>query len=87
VADVLAKTIFLRGQSCAAAVLELWPSTSAVLVDGAGRMANSLKQTLPDARVYAFGNVLMTTFRHWIGEASVPRRNPDHPHWRGIQRS
>lgn len=33
------------------------------------RMANDLKQAFPSARVYAFGNVLMTTFRHWIGEA------------------
>ncbi len=31
--------------------------------------ANALKAAFPDARVYAFGNVLMTTHRHWIGEA------------------
>lgn len=34
------------------------------------RMANMLKAALPQARVYAFGNVLMTTYRHWIGEAT-----------------
>jgi radical SAM superfamily enzyme YgiQ (UPF0313 family) len=33
------------------------------------RMANALKRALPDAHVYAFGNVLMTTYRHWISEA------------------
>src|SRR5579859_538999 len=35
------------------------------------RMANMLKETFPSARVYLFGNVLMTTYRHWIGEAKV----------------
>jgi anaerobic magnesium-protoporphyrin IX monomethyl ester cyclase len=32
-------------------------------------MANRLKQAFPTARVFAFGNVLMTTHRHWIGDA------------------
>jgi radical SAM superfamily enzyme YgiQ (UPF0313 family) len=32
-------------------------------------MANALKRSFPDARVYAFGNVLMTTVRHWIADA------------------
>lgn len=32
------------------------------------QMANDLKQAFPHARVYAFGNVLMTTYRHWIGD-------------------
>lgn len=32
-------------------------------------MTNVLKAAFPNARVYAFGNVLMTTFRHWISEA------------------
>jgi radical SAM superfamily enzyme YgiQ (UPF0313 family) len=31
--------------------------------------ANSLKAAFPWARVYAFGNVLMTTYLHWLGEA------------------
>jgi magnesium-protoporphyrin IX monomethyl ester (oxidative) cyclase len=35
------------------------------------RMANMLKEAMPEARVYVFGNVLMTTYRHWIGEARV----------------
>lgn len=35
------------------------------------RMANMLKAAFPGARVYLFGNVLMTTYRHWIGEAKV----------------
>lgn len=34
-------------------------------------MANMLKEAFPGARVYLFGNVLMTTYRHWIGEAQV----------------
>ncbi len=34
------------------------------------RFANRLKAEFPDATVYAFGSVLMTTYRHWIGEAS-----------------
>ncbi|HEY1293090.1 MAG TPA: radical SAM protein, partial [Chloroflexota bacterium] len=33
------------------------------------QMANLLKRTYPAARVYAFGNVLMTTHRHWINQA------------------
>lgn len=33
------------------------------------RMANMLKEAFPHARVYAFGNVLMTTYRHWFSEA------------------
>jgi len=33
------------------------------------RMANMLKRAFPDARVFAFGNVLMTTYRHWFGDA------------------
>jgi anaerobic magnesium-protoporphyrin IX monomethyl ester cyclase len=33
------------------------------------RMANLLKEAFPAARVYAFGNVLMTTYRHWIADA------------------
>jgi radical SAM superfamily enzyme YgiQ (UPF0313 family) len=33
------------------------------------RMANLLKRAYPGAVVYAFGNVLMTTHRHWISEA------------------
>jgi radical SAM superfamily enzyme YgiQ (UPF0313 family) len=32
-------------------------------------MANLLKRTYAAARVYAFGNVLMTTHRHWIRQA------------------
>jgi radical SAM superfamily enzyme YgiQ (UPF0313 family) len=32
-------------------------------------MANVLKQAYPSAHVYAFGNVLMTTHRHWIHQA------------------
>jgi anaerobic magnesium-protoporphyrin IX monomethyl ester cyclase len=32
-------------------------------------MANRLKEALPSARVYAFGNVLMTTYLHWIADA------------------
>jgi anaerobic magnesium-protoporphyrin IX monomethyl ester cyclase len=35
------------------------------------RMANMLKDAFPGARVYLFGNVLMTTYRHWIDEARV----------------
>lgn len=35
------------------------------------RAANMLKAAFPDARVYLFGNVLMTTYRHWISEAKV----------------
>src|SRR5262245_45059950 len=35
------------------------------------RTANMLKPALPEARVYLFGNVLMTTYRHWIAEAKV----------------
>jgi magnesium-protoporphyrin IX monomethyl ester (oxidative) cyclase len=33
------------------------------------RMANLLKRAYPAARVYAFGNALMTTHRHWIRDA------------------
>jgi len=33
------------------------------------RMANMLKAAFPNARVYAFGNILMTTYRHWFHEA------------------
>lgn len=33
------------------------------------QMANMLKAAFPNARVYAFGNILMTTYRHWINEA------------------
>lgn len=32
------------------------------------RMANMLKAALPNAKVYAFGNVLMTTYRFWFNE-------------------
>jgi radical SAM superfamily enzyme YgiQ (UPF0313 family) len=32
-------------------------------------MANMLKAAFPKARVYAFGNILMTTYRHWFHEA------------------
>jgi radical SAM superfamily enzyme YgiQ (UPF0313 family) len=32
-------------------------------------MANRLKSAFPTARVYAFGNVLMTTYRHWLADA------------------
>jgi radical SAM superfamily enzyme YgiQ (UPF0313 family) len=35
------------------------------------RMANMLKQAFAEARVYLFGNVLMTTYRHWIADAHV----------------
>jgi len=35
------------------------------------RAANMLKAALPEARVYLFGNILMTTYRHWIAEAKV----------------
>jgi glycosyltransferase involved in cell wall biosynthesis/radical SAM superfamily enzyme YgiQ (UPF0313 family) len=35
------------------------------------RLANMLKAALPEARVYLFGNVLMTTYRHWIADAQV----------------
>jgi len=33
------------------------------------RMANMLKQAYPEARVYAFGSVIMTTYRHWFDQA------------------
>jgi len=33
------------------------------------RMANLLKQTYPKARVYAFGSIIMTTYRHWFDQA------------------
>lgn len=33
------------------------------------QMANLLKGAFPAARVYAFGNVVMTTYRHWIADA------------------
>ena len=32
-------------------------------------MANAIKDAFPTAYVYAFGNVLMTTYRHWMSEA------------------
>jgi radical SAM superfamily enzyme YgiQ (UPF0313 family) len=32
--------------------------------------ANRLKEAFPRARVFAFGNVLMTTYRQWIGDAN-----------------
>jgi anaerobic magnesium-protoporphyrin IX monomethyl ester cyclase len=32
-------------------------------------MTNRLKQAFPTARVFAFGNVLMTTHRHWLRDA------------------
>src|SRR5579859_2764961 len=33
------------------------------------RMANLLKQAYPQARVYGFGSVIMTTYRHWFDQA------------------
>jgi radical SAM superfamily enzyme YgiQ (UPF0313 family) len=33
------------------------------------RMANLLKQAYPEARVYGFGSVIMTTYRHWFDQA------------------
>jgi radical SAM superfamily enzyme YgiQ (UPF0313 family) len=32
-------------------------------------MANMLKAAFPNAHVYVFGNILMTTYRHWFNEA------------------
>lgn len=66
----LARGVIARGQNEEpGAAIWIGVRISIISLHSDVRMANMLKAAFPNARVYSFGNVLMTTYRHWFHEA------------------